>query len=135
MTASVSPGREQPAQVGGVTLESVDPFGDPGLGRPPLERGERIWTRIDHRDPVAADGQRDGDATGPAAQVDEVERTPLPRDQLVELVGEQGLQVGLGHGATAAHFDHAAEDTTDAGGDRAAGLDHSPTRRGDRTST
>ena len=116
------PRREQATQVGGIALNPADLAGDPGIGRPALERGEGIGTGIDHGDAVAASGERDGHAAGAAAEVHQVEGAPLPRYQLVELVRQQAQQVGLGNGATPTHFDHAAEDMTDTAGDRAYGV-------------
>ena len=104
------PGREQPAQVGRVPLHATDPLGHAGVDRPPFEGGERVRTGVDHGDLVTASGQRDRHAAGAAAQVHHVERPPLPRHQLVELVGQQAQQMGLRHGAPPAHVDHAAKD-------------------------
>lgn len=44
------------------------------LDRTAVERGERIWARIDDRDPMAGKGEADSVAAGSSAEVENVER-------------------------------------------------------------
>ena len=59
---------------GQIALRGPHRIGNPGFGGPALKRGQGVRARIDHGDPVAEPGQRDREASGAAADVDDVER-------------------------------------------------------------
>ena len=58
----------------GLTLDRADPHVH--LGRTALRGRQRVRARVHHRDRMAQHGQRHGEATGPAARVDDVQPVP-----------------------------------------------------------
>jgi hypothetical protein len=71
-------GGDEVAERGGVPLPGGDAVGDAGLGGAALEGGEGVGARVDDGDPVAELGERDGEAAGAAADVDDVRATCRP---------------------------------------------------------
>ena len=53
-----------------VALHGVHPVGDPGVGGPAGQRGERVGAGVDHGDPVPGLGERHGEPAGAAADVE-----------------------------------------------------------------
>ena len=59
-------------QVAEVALLAGDPVGHPGLAGAPVEGGQGVGAGVDDGDPVAEPGERDGEAAGAAADVEDV---------------------------------------------------------------
>ncbi|OLB80459.1 MAG: hypothetical protein AUI14_06700 [Actinobacteria bacterium 13_2_20CM_2_71_6] len=77
-----------------VALDRGDPVGDPGVGGPAGQRGQRVRAGIDHGHPVPGLGQRDGEAAGAAADVEDQQALPA-----LDLRAESGPH----HGGTGCH--------------------------------
>jgi len=60
-----------------VALHAGDPVADAALGGPALQGGEGVRAGVDDGDPVAGRGERDGEAAGAAAGVDDRQRVAL----------------------------------------------------------
>ena len=71
-TRSALAGLDDVEQAGGVALDARGPS-TPALGGAALQRGQRVGAGVDHGDPVAEPGERDREAAGAAADVEDVE--------------------------------------------------------------
>lgn len=72
-----------------VSLDSVDPVGDPGLGGTALQREQRVGARVDDGDPVAQACDGNGEVARTATRVQYVQGVPAGRlDLAVESVFE-----------------------------------------------
>ena len=69
-TRSTLAGSTSPASASPSPCTRAYPVGDPGLGGPTGQRGERVGAGVDHGDPVAGLGQRHGEPAGAAADVE-----------------------------------------------------------------
>ncbi len=84
----------QRRQVGEVALHGHDAVLQAALGRPPGQRRQRVGAGVEHGDPVPGLGQRDGEAAGAPARVDDVEagatRVGLGEDRRQHLPDDGG---------------------------------------------
>ena len=60
-------------QVGGVTLHSHDPLGDPGVAGSTMQRSQRVEARVDDRDVMTELSQRNGQTASATAQIDDTQ--------------------------------------------------------------
>jgi hypothetical protein len=60
-------------QIRGITLDATHELADSLVGRPPLQRRQRVRARVDHGHPVTLDRQRHRESTGTSAEVHDVE--------------------------------------------------------------
>src|SRR4051794_30884390 len=63
----------QPRQLGRVTLHTADEFAHTFVASPPLQRRQRIRTRVDDRHPMPFNSEGYGESTGPTTEIDDVQ--------------------------------------------------------------
>ena len=96
-------------EIGSIALPTTDPTSETRIPGPTLERSQSIRAGIDHRNGVAQRGERAGDHTGAAAEVDDPDllgRSHALRRPVAELAEQQIEQEGLRHGTASEPIGH-----------------------------